>query len=441
MTSGNLKPTPLLDAVLHPAWDFVGLFERVFDPLFSICVYLIVILPSGTVFHVNVKMLSYALLFLPAINRLFGRPRQTLLHLGLLLLVPTTLLFWVLIGQLYQFPQFLSVSEYRDIMIMLVSSWLIAVAIGGDQKARLAFLRTALRAEIAACVLKAGLIAYAILHGISVAELVDNLNHLTGTNLMGANLGDASSLGRIQFTADGLIPLCIYLLLRYRDKLRISITNAFLMFVLLAFSLVLTFSRYYWGFACVALALGLLFGKRDRFYAVLLAGSALLITLSLPVLVPIAVLRFSADVAGGSDDARVEQINALERFYWEAPLLGHGLGSHPDDVIRSDDLPYAYEVQLLALACQVGLIGMLFFVAIGGYYFYALFPWNRPWHKWLLANQLSAGVLLTICLLGGLFNPMLLNSAIAVSYGMLKALGEFEEPAHAPLALSNQHLG
>lgn len=415
--------------MLHPAWDLPGLFERMFTPLFRICIYLIVILPSGTVFHVNVKLLSYALIFLPALNRLFGRSRQTLLHLGLLILVPTTLLFWVLIGQLYHFPQLLSIFEYRDIMIMLVSSWLIAVAIGEDQQARVSFLRTALHAEVAACILKAALISFAILRGISIADLVNTINHLTGANLMGADLGDVSALGRIQFGADGLIPLCFYVLLRYRGRLGIRTYSAFVMFLLLTFSLVLTFSRYYWAFAVVALVLGLLFGTRDRFYAVLLIGFTLLFTVSLPILIPIAMFRFSVDVAGGSDDARLVQINALKRFYWEAPLLGHGLGSYPDEVVRSEELPYVYEVQLLALACQVGLIGMLFFVAIAVYYFYALFPWNRPWHRALLSAQLSAWALLGFCMIGGLFNPILLNSAVAVSYGLIKALGEFEQPA------------
>jgi hypothetical protein len=425
----NIKMQTLVKTILHPAWNLPDLMQRVFVHLFSIFVYLIVILPTGTVFHVNVKLLVFAVIFPSAMNRMFKHTKLTLLHLSLLLLVPTTFLFWVLIGQFYDVPVLFSLLEYKDMLIMLVSTWLIGVAIGGDQQARERFLRVVLRAEIAACVLKIGLLCFAAATGMTVSALVDGINLITGADLMGADFGDSSFLGRIQFTADGLIPLCLYLLMMYRQRLGIRNLTAFISFVLLTISLLLTFSRYFWAFSGVALLLGLLFAKRDRFYAFLLTGVSLILLVSLPVLIPIAMLRFSVDVAGGSDDVRVLQIAAMKRYFWDAPLLGHGLGSHTDEIIRSESLPYLYEVQLLALANQVGIVGLLLLAAILLYYFHALFPWNRHWHGALFTAQLSISVLLCCWMAAGLFNPMLLSSTAAVSYGFLKALGEFEEPS------------
>ena len=425
----NTKARRLAKFVLYPAWDFPQMLRRVFNRLFSIFIYLVVLLPSGTVFHVNVKVILFAAIFPPAIYRMFRSPRFTLLHLGLLLLVPTSFLLWVLVAQVYNVPTFLSLSELRDLLIMLVSTWLIGVAIGGDQQARERFLLLVLRAEVAACVLKFGLVCFAAARGSTISALVDSINLITGTNLMGADFGDDSSLGRIQFIADGLIPLCLYLLMRYRERLGIRASSAFLNFVLLTASLVLTFSRYFWAFAGVAVLLGVLFSKRDRFYAILLSGISLIFIAALPVLIPVAMLRFSVDVAGGSDDVRVQQIAAMKRYFWEAPLVGHGLGSHTDEIVRSETLPYVYEVQLLALANQMGILGLLMMAVILAYYYYALFPWNRPWRGALFTTQLSTSLLLCCWIAAGLFNPMLLTSSSAVSYGFLKALSEFEEPA------------
>ena len=379
----------------------------------------------------------FALIFPAAMRRMFQHQRLTLLHLGLLLTVPVAFLFWMVLAQFYDVPTTLSVGEYRDLLIMLVSTWVIGVAIGGDQRARERFLRVVLKAEVAACVLKFMLIGFAAVRGMTISALVDSISLITGANLMGADFGDNSSLGRIQFIADGLIPLCFYLLLRYRQRLGISGTSAFISFVLLTGSLVLTFSRYYWGLAGVAVLLGLMFGKRDRFYVSLLTGFSLLFVASLPVLIPIAMLRFSVDVAGGSDDVRVLQIAAMKRYFWDAPLLGHGLGSHTNEIIRSETVPYLYEVQLLALATQTGIIGLLLLAAILMYYFHALFPWNRAWRGSLLTAQLSALILLCCWLAAGLFNPMLLTSSAAVSYGFLKALGEFDEPDRVSVRLSS----
>lgn len=405
-------------------WDTADLLRRSFDPLLRLCIYLLVILPSGTLFHVNWKMLCFAAMLLPAIFRMTENRHLSARHVGWLLLTPTAFLFWVALSQFYGVSIGLALSEYRDLLITLVSSWVIGVYVSHNEAARLRFLRTALNAEVAACVLKIGLLAFAVVRHVDVAEMVTTLGKITGTNFMGADFGEQSALGRIQFTADGLIPLCLFILLRFRERLRIGTGTSLIFFLLLFASLLFTFSRYFWGFAAVAFLLGLLIGKRDRFYWSLAAMLGLSILITLPTLAAIAKLRFSADVAGGSDDVRTLQIHALSRYFWQAPVLGHGYGSHPYEVTRSDTLPYVYEVQLLALAAQEGVVGLALMAAVALFYLSGLLPWNRPWRRGLISTQLSLIVLTIVWFAAGLFNPMLLTSAAAVSYGALKSMSE-----------------
>ncbi len=409
-------------------WDLLDLLRRSFDPLLRVFIYLLIILPSGTLFHINVKAIWFGLLFVPACLHLVETRRFTLRHIALLLLLPGVFAVWIVVAQVYGFPLTFSLSEYKDIVTTLVSCWLAAVYFARDEAARIRFLRTVLHAEVLACVLKVALLLYAVLRGIPVSTLVDAINTLFGVNLMGVDF--ASSLGRLQFIADGLIPLCVYLLLRYRRRLGLGTLPALGMFGLLVFSLVLTFSRFLWAFGVLAFVLGMLFGQRDRFRSWLLVALGVGLALSFPILAVVVQLRFSASVAGGSDAVRDEQIPALERFFLQAPLFGHGLGSYTSEVIRGD-LRYVYEVQLYALAGQVGLAGLLVFGLLTGFYFRELWPFDRTGRPDRLSQKLCLVLLLLVWIASGLLNPSLLNSAAAVSYAMLKALAGVREPGAA----------
>jgi len=59
-----------------------------------------------------------------------------------------------------------------------------------------------------------------------------------------------------------------------------------------------------------------------------------------------------------SSSARFLQASSLWGAFTDSPLIGHGLGSTVD-VVRSHDMPWAYELSYLALLMNVGLVGFL----------------------------------------------------------------------------------
>ena len=359
----------------HTQWDIEQVLQWVFEPLFRVYVYLLVLLPSGSLFGFNIKTTVFLLLLVPALLRLFQKRSVTFLHVGLLIALPAVFAVWLLIGQIYGVDLFLSLSQYKDVLTTFVSVWLAAVYFSESELAKVKFLLMMIHAEGTACVAKLLLLAYVAYKGIPISVLVDTISDFTGTNLMGMDSGEA--LGRIQFIADGLIPLCIYVLLRYRKKMGITTTGALVLFVLLVTSLVFTFSRFFWAFAGLALCLGLLSNRKDRFHAWVLVLLSMIFLSTFPLLSALAQLRFSADVAGGSDEIRTVQMAALMHFFLSAPLFGHGFGSYPTDVIRNSKLPYVYEIQLLALAGQEGIVGISLMGCLGLYYFNDFLPWHR----------------------------------------------------------------
>ena len=394
----------------------VGWLRSSFQQLFPIYVYLLVVLPSGSIFHVNVKIICFALLLPGALFTFIENRRTMPFHISLLVITPILFTAWIFISQLYSFDISLSFAQYKDVSTTFASCWLAAIYCASRKGARLAFLKSVLYAETATCLLKIGLLAYCFIRGVSVAALVDAMNAFFGVNLMGMDF--EAALGRIQFIADGLIPLCIYMLLRYRRSLRLGTWPALVIFLLLIVSLAFTFSRYFWAFAAVAFVLGFLFGKKDRFHLSVLVLLGVAFAVSLPAIVSLYQLRFSTEVAGGSDSARTDQIPPLTRFFLDAPFFGHGFGSYTTEILRSDELPYAYEVQLYALGGQIGLVGLLLIVALAVYYFRPLWRGSIG----TLGLRASLALLLLFWLTAGLYNPMLLNSAAAMSYAVLREL-------------------
>jgi hypothetical protein len=389
-----------------------------FEPLFHIYVYLLVLLPTGSLFGINVKFICFFLLFPIAVSKHLADSKTTLSKVSLLFVVPAALLVWILIAQAYEASAALSYFQFKDIATTFASCWLASVFCRNRKGASIRFLRTVLIAEIVACLIKITLLGYCFYKGISVALMVDSISDFFGTRLMSMDFD--SALGRIQFGADGLIPICIYMLLRYRTKLRVGSMSAVIMFLLLAISLVFTFSRYFWGFAALAFSLGMIFGKKDYFHLSVIILLCIVVLVSLPAVIDLYQIRFSDAIAGGSDSIRIDQIAALKRFFLDAPLLGHGYGSYTSELIRSPDLQYGYEVQLYALAGQEGIFGLLLMGVLLLFYYYPLWSNGRSFSS----HRLGLIIILFGWLAAGLFNPMLFNSAAAMSYASISALSE-----------------
>ncbi len=413
-----------MEDVLRTEFDSWGTalpraLDRAFDLLLSLFLFITVFLPGGSIYGYNFKYPVYFLLLPVAAYTFFQRRQATTARLALLVAVPTVLAGWVLLGLYNGFGLPSVLRQYTDILLTLLLCWLVLIFCGQDEGRRLRLLRLVLNAVLATALLKIGLIAYAVLRGIPVVQMVLWLSDVFGVELMTMDLG--SLFGRVQFVSDALIPTSIFIILRHRDRLRMSSGRASLSILLLLISVIFSFSRYFWAFTAIAFLLGLLLGPRNRFAAVLLTVLGVTILASLPMLITLYQLRFSTDVAGESDSVRAEQIPALKELFLSAPLLGHGLGSYSTAVVRSNITEtgrYAYEVQLLALPAQIGVVGIFFFVLLGGFYYSDL--WWRSSLAW--SDRLGIELLLACWLSAGLTNPLLFHPVAGVNYATLATL-------------------
>ena len=404
---------------------------RSFRPLLFFFLFLLVLLPSGSVLGINVKVIVFLLLGLAAVTRYLDNPKSSFLSLSYIIAVPLSLMAWVLLSPIYGVDMALSFAQYRDLIVTIAGCWFVFL-LGTDRDSDRPFLRLVLSAVLCTSLIKGVILAYAALRGIPVGSIIDVISNAFGTQLMTVDLGDFG--GRIEFISDGLIPLCLFAVFGLRQELRLSQKAALLYSAIFAASALLSFSRYLWVFAVFSLLLGFIVAKKkERFHWLWVAICTGIVIYNFQIILLLVAFRFSSVVASSSDIERHAQAIALAHFFMDAPIFGHGLGSFTSEVVRSGKLPYSYENQLFALCGQIGIIGVLLLAAMLLSYFRPLIPRGRT----EVLYKGSVACLLIFWVSGGIVNPCLISSTAAVSYAMLRVLAKIERtPAEAsPSAL------
>ena len=379
-------------------------------------VLMLVVLPSGTILGINVKLPCFLLLIPLTLQVSFARGQMTVARLVRLLSVPAVLLLWAFLSQLYGYDSRLALLQFIDIMVTMSTCWFAAVLCNRDQGETLLLLRWIVYAEVCASSLKIAMLLYAFIRGIPVTAMLDWIQSIFGVQLMGYDF--ESAFGRFEFVSDNIIPICIFALLCYRNLLSKHTARTLLMIALMVISSLFSFSRFLWAHTVMALVLGLLLGKKDRFQAILVGILSALTAFSLPFIIVVVSLRFSTSVVTDSDADRIQQVAALKNFITDAPWFGHGLGTYSHLVWRSLDAPYVYEAQLLALFGQVGIVGVFLLVVLMMSYF----RWFRPNGQRSVMLSIGLFLLLVGWLAGGFLNPWVISSAASVSYVAIFAL-------------------
>ena len=400
------------------AWLDLRPSRLLFPFLFSLYTALLVLLPSGNVFGVNIKVIAFLLLLPVALYKWFSSAPVSYVSTIRLLLPPLLLSVWLLLSIFNGGSILLAFLQFKDVIVTLIGCWFASLYVNDESNA-IRYLRLVVYCVAITSLVKLVVLLYAIANGVPMSEIVGRISTLFGVHLMTIDFDVPGEVGgRFQFVSDILIPLSIFSLLCLRDRLRLSSIHTLVLNSLLLASAVFSFSRYLWMYCAVAACAGMLLAKKDKLLLLYVLIAVSVSILSFDYIQDLVILRFSDALAGVSDIERAVQTPALIKWFLDAPLMGHGMGSYTHEVIRSDELPYSYENQLLALCGQVGIVGLLAFTIMVLRYFRRLLTAHykdRPY-------QLAVRVLVILFLAGGVFNPCLISSTASISFGALMAL-------------------
>jgi hypothetical protein len=382
--------------------------------MFLSLVFLLVVLPTGAVFGVNVKVIGLGI-FLGVLLLYLIRSGEWLsfsdvVFLGLVsVFLCIFLLNGVLSGQTEINQSF---SQLRDIATTIFISWLsLFVVRRGLVRAEslITVIIYAVLAESAAKLLLMIMPTFLTLQAFEAARSIfGDWDFVTG--------GIGNGLFRMQLPADILAPFALFALLAPSvSGVRFGRVFSFVICTVALGSGFIAFSRYIWFVYAVAiLAAMVVEWNWKRLIATVLV--ALVISVSVYTFLEDAVeLRFQSKGTDISDEIRAEQARALIEEFEDRPILGKGLGSHATAVIRADRLLYSYELQWLAFLMQVGIVGVIGIVALLG----------ASMRDLVMARHSAKPLVLLLFLLwlvSGFTNPYMTNSFAAVTFGLFMAL-------------------
>ncbi|WP_083346144.1 O-antigen ligase family protein [Terriglobus roseus] len=382
--------------------------------LFALYIFISVILPGGSILGINVKILTFVPLTLYGIQ-LLSRQREAISQVFFALMVAAVASFWLIPSLMNPFYDIWGFPQYKDVLTTLLGCLLVRL-FTLDMVSREKFIRLCIYAVAFGSFLKVLLFLYSIKSGVSISDVIQRVSHVTGVVLMSVDIDGAGI--RIQFPSDNVIPICVFAITALRKRLRIGALSSFLIVALFVTSSLFTFSRFIWVSTLFAFFLGMLLAEKDRMRWVYLGVAGAVTLYFISMITDLIELRFASSLATASDQVRAWQIAKLKEFFWQAPLFGHGMGSYPIHFKRSEEVFYAYEVQVLALFGEFGLVGMGLFVLLMVNYYRKAFSFSAGTSKY----QFAIFLLLLNYLAAGFFNPCLLVSFSAVSYGLIFAL-------------------
>jgi len=237
---------------------------------------------------------------------------------------------------------------------------------------------------------------------------------------------------RLQTSVDILTPFILYFVLQSRylhvhfnPKFKYGYTLVSLLAILLSFS------RFLLIAALLSLFLGWcltdIWSKFKWFVIVMIVMIAGTSWIGYDKISTIVELRFFSRSSYESDSTRTRQIDALVSEFHQYPLLGKGVGSYSEKMIRDKTILHSYEVQWVAFLMQFGLIGLSILlvplILICLEFITLPFSWFKTSSLLIFLTWLAAGF----------FNPFLISLSSGIMYALFAWTGR-------RLRLANQSL-
>lgn len=369
--------------------------------LFLILVVLCVILPSGTIININVKMLvMLALFFLVIVKKI------NLSFINLILYYLCIMLFFSSIAIIKSNVFFLDIYHQAKDLLIFIIIVLFYIDLERDNSIFYkSVISVIIKSLVFVGVLKCTIYAFYLFFAIPIEFFIDIINDFFGVELMKMGEG-VSVINRLNFNSDYLLPIAIFIILLgdYRFKKTIL--------AILLFSCLVSLSRIVW-FNTFFFVIGYFLYRKNflKLFSVLFLFLAIaILSASIYELIQYRLFSYEVDV---SDSIRIEQFSYIKKYIYESPIFGNGIGFSIKEYIRSEEYPYSYELQIPAFIMQVGFLGILL------YFFPIIFLWAKRLKNIGLRSKIICFLLFSFFLCGAFFNPILLSSFGVIGFLML----------------------
>jgi len=380
------------------------------DSVLKFFIFVTVLLPTGSIFGVNLKMLSLGAFLL----LLILAKKNIVILKTVFSLVPVTL--FLLASSLYSFIIYKYDSSYiffqaKDIFVFFLMFYILMQYAKFENKHGY-IADTITKSLYYVGLIKIIILLYSFYIGLPVSFVILNISDFLNVPIMTYDVED-TYISRINFTSDLIIPISVFYLLMKFYRGGYSKFDTF-MLILILFSAFITMSRFQWAFTLVAIIFAILLNisNKKSFITLLFLTSLAFLSLTFQSVQEALLARFDEKLVSASDFERIIQRQGIEQAISEAPLFGNGIGYYIPNLIRSDLAKYSYELQLHALVMQLGFVGFIMIMVM------IIVPLLKCGNGLPIKTYILYLILICIWVSSALFNPMLFSSAAGVAMAL-----------------------
>jgi hypothetical protein len=375
----------------------------------------VVSLPTGSIFGVNVKVVVFLLflaaflLYLATNANMFSRA-----DVFLLLGVAMFLCFWSLVGILHgQADTGQIFFQLREIASAIFIAWLSIFAIRKGFVPPERLIAVVILGMFAVSAAKVALVAGSLVFDYNPIQIIQSTFGETSTVAGSIDF----NLVRLEFSADILGAFALFALLAPSlSGVRFGPISKFVFcLVVLLGSGFLAYSRYVWFIYIISIFTAMIVERSWKLIAITTLAVVILSAPFYDVFQTIFEARFLSSGTDYSDAGRVEQSRALMDEIRIRPILGKGMGAHSNAQRSSDVQMYSYEMQWLAFLMQFGIVGEIGILLLVAASARDLFLAKHPAKLWVL-------LLFALWLFGSWTNPYMTSSFAGATFGLFMAI-------------------
>lgn len=384
--------------------------DNVHDLVLKAFISICVVLPTGSVFEINIK---FIFLFLVLALSVFARNGKGAIMLTLGIMPPlfvVAIFFLITMFNVRYLPE--TIDQSKDIIVFFFMAAISYSLVDKDRRYEV-ITKTIINCLVVIGIVKLLIFAFSVVTGGSVSSIVLIISKLFNTSLMTMESEDVS-ISRINFMSDYILPIAIFI---KASQYLISNKSRFtpIIIIILLYSIIISLSRFLWAAGCIGLVLAIV-SNITKWKSLLIITCSIVViffALQFQSVQDVIAFRMSSKGVEASDSLRDIQSTGIYQAFNNAPLLGNGLGYYMPNLLRSTLAKYSYELQIPALYMQLGLIGATTIIIM------IILTLLTQIRGLGLKNATIYVILISLWMTGGFFNPVIISSTGGVAFMLL----------------------
>ncbi|KMV26001.1 O-antigen ligase family protein [Acinetobacter baumannii] len=392
-------------------------FQSIIQILVVFYIFSVVIMPSGTIGSINIKLMSIGMLSLVLFLDLISKKNISKKSLSLFLIFLFSLIFVALnyiTSSYFSKMKGYSLDESILFITYFFSTSLLSIIVIEKIVNTELILKSIFYSSLVYACIKLLLTLLSFVNILPIQFTSEFIFQVFKVQPMLFPITE--NLSRLQLANDYIICFVLFFMISMSDKFKFLGRNKlFIYFFILLFCVLVSFSRYMMIVLFLAISFYIVNSFKFTLEKILSFFIFFLVLFFIyfqymDIVNNFISIRFSNDTSGSSDSTRQLQVDCLLSAFQERPLLGYGgMGDYSLACPGPYGAEFSYEVQYLGYLFRFGIFQTLLIVVI----YFTLFSLSIN-RKFYTIENFTPLLAFVVWMTIGFFNPYLVSSYASI---------------------------